>query len=188
MSDLSWPRQTAPVACCLAYRSAGISTAINTAIGNGHADGNFAWNGGTIAWINFETLQNNLQIARALLVAAAAPAPAPAADDGGGDPSSSSRSTTTTTTVYSDANISVSQESGSDALYFYGENGDSDHLIASLSESEYSGAGAGQVLVSAVDEGLGVLLYVTALGNDRFSVQYYSTADGSLLSNTVITV
>ncbi len=154
------------------------SAAINNAIGNGHADGSFAWNGGTITWVEFENLINNLQFLGTLTVAA--PAAAPAADDSG--------SATPTTTVFSDANVSVSRDSESGALYFYGENGASDHLIASVSASEYSGAGAGQVLVTVVDTQLGVLLYVEALGNGQLVVQYYSTADGSLLSSVVISV
>ncbi len=152
------------------------SAAIETAIGNGHADGNFAWHGGTITWANFEALLNNL-IGPAAPAAEPAPTDDPSADSGGG-----------TTTVYSDGNVSVSQDGDSGTLYFYGENGATDHLIASVSQSEYSGAGAGQVLVTSIDFELGVLLYVQSLGNGQFVVQYYSTADGSLLSSTVITV
>lgn len=151
------------------------SAAINTAIGNGHADGNFAWNGGTITWVNFETLLNNL-IGPVVLVE---PVDAPAADDDTGG--------ATPTTVYSDDNVRVSQD-GSGALHFYAENGASDHLIVSVSQSDYSSAGAGQVLVTVVDDELGVLLYVEARGNGQIVVQYYSTADGSLLSSTVITI
>jgi len=42
-----------------------------------------------------------------------------------------------------------------------------------VSESEYLGAGAGQVLVTVVDNELGVHLYVEARGNGQLSVQYY---------------
>lgn len=158
------------------------STAIDTAIGNGHADSNFAWNGGTITWVNFETLLNNLH----LQVAAAAAAPA--ADDNGGDVGGTDDGgDSSVTTIYSDSSVSVSQD-GSGALHFYAENGASDHLIVSVSQSDYSSAGAGQVLVTVVDDELGVLLYVEARGNGQFVLQYYSTADGSLLSSAVITV
>ncbi len=160
------------------------NTAINTAIGNGHADGNFAWNGGTITWKNFETLLNNL-------IGTGVRGVNISDGDAGGDTTTTDDGDdtgSTVTTVYSDSNVSVNQDGDSGTLYFFGENGDSDHLIASVSQSDYANAGAGQVLVTVVDDDLGVLLYVEALGDGQLVVQYYSTADGSLLSNTVISV
>ncbi len=138
----------------------------------GGGDGNFAWGAGTITWANFEVLVDQLQ----LTLATAAPAGGTDEDDGGSP----------ATIAYADVYVSVVNSGGT--LQFYGDNGGSDYLMASLSEFDYSSASAGQVLVSANRDELGVLLYVVALGDGRLSVQYYSTADGSLLSSTVITV
>ncbi len=166
------------------------NTAINTAIGKGHAESRFAWNGGNITWVNFETLINNLTFIQAVQLTIPAD-PTPAADGAGGDDGSGGGEdggSASSSTVYSDVNVSVSQDSSNGTLYFFGENGGSNHLLAALSSADYAGAAAGEVLVTTNDADLGVVLYVASLGNGQISVQYYSTVDGSLLSNTVITL
>ena len=77
--------------------------------------------------------------------------------DGGGDGGGGGETNdSTVNTVYSDVNVSVSQDNGNGNLNFYGANGSSSHLMATLSTSQYTGAAGGSVL--------GVVLYVSSLG------------------------
>ncbi len=137
----------------------------------GGGDGTFAWGTGTITWINFEKLLDNL----ILLVT------------GGTDADGDDTGDSSPTTAFADTNLSVSMD-GSGTLNFYAANGGSNKVVASLNQSDYANAATGQVMISTVDAELGVLLYVVALGDGRISVQYYSTVDGSLLSSTVISL
>lgn len=144
-------------------------------IAEGENDGTFAWGLGDITWESFETLFDNLIL---LVAPAPAPDPAPAANPA---PTGSDDSTETST-AFSDDNISVNIDSESGTLSFIV----GDTLLASLTKNACENAVAGQVLVSNSDTDLGVTLLVTALGDGQFSVQLYSVADGSLLSNTTI--
>lgn len=134
--------------------------------------GTLAWGNSTYNWKNFEILVDNLVFTGVRT-----------ADDTGGDDTGGPA----TSTIFSDSNMIVNQNRDNGAIYFFGVNGSSNHLIASLSEGDYSGATAGQVLITAANDGLGVL-YISSLGNGQLAVQYYSSADGSLLSSAIITV
>lgn len=136
-------------------------------------DGSFSWGSGTIRWQNFETLLDNLVLIFM---------------DTFSNPTNDVSCQAITNTLFADVNMKVGQNSECKTLYFFGANGSTDHLITTLDESQFNSASANQVVVTIVDDVLGALLYVEALGNGQFSVQYYSTADGSLLSNTVISL
>jgi hypothetical protein len=150
------------------------STVIDTAITTGQEHGRFRWTIGTIDWRNFETVVNNLGFT------GVPSAPEPGGDDGdGGDDSDPSVGV-----LSSDGLMTVYLDSSSGNLSFVADNG---NHVASVSGSACASAVAGQVMASASDEELGVLVFVQALGNGQFSVQVYSTDDGSMLSSAVIT-
>ena len=87
------------------------------------------------------------------------------------------------TTVYADAVISVHQDANGKLFIYLGPG--TDTLIASLLKSTWSNAAAGEILFSTILNGMNI--FITALGSGQFSVQCYSTVDGSLLVNAIFT-
>lgn len=142
--------------------------AIAAAIAGG-GDGQFNWDGGTIQWQNFEILVENLIL---LFLEAG---PRDIADEILGFDIVGTRIISVVRVGDGSIKITLSQASGASAA----------SPQVSISQIDWANASTGDVLVSV--EVNGVLVYVVALGNGQFAFQFYSTVDGSLISNMIIT-